>query len=171
MKIKSINALGLSFTDESGPKRIDYQELPQEMRDYYQFGEEEAEAARARELEIEKGVADRIKKGEAKAEIARPNRREQDPVVDSVDRVEILTLRQQISVMEARLTGLESELGNARSRARGSGRSRSAPGSLETWDERASRLARVKVRAELQLAQLQDRLWVIDESYREERKR
>ena len=32
VKIKSINALGLSFTDESGPRRIDYQELPQEMR-------------------------------------------------------------------------------------------------------------------------------------------
>ena len=178
VSISEVSAEGIRIQHESGAAILPVLVLPATLRGELMLDLVESQGVINARREAEMAAAKKRREARNQPVVPkpdrsrpRPNRREQDPVVDSVDRVEILTLRQQISVMEARLTGLESELGNARSRARGSGRSRSAPGSLETWDERASRLARVKVRAELQLAQLQDRLWVIDESYREERKR
>lgn len=60
--IRSVDALGLAFTDETGPKKVDCKVLPMAMQDYYQFGEEEAEVQRVKEREIEAGVTARIVK-------------------------------------------------------------------------------------------------------------
>ena len=58
--IRAVDSLGLSFITESGPKKVPYTELPAEMQDYYQFGEEEAEAQRAKLREDEDAAAARI---------------------------------------------------------------------------------------------------------------
>lgn len=60
--IKSIDALGLSFTNQSGPKRIAAADLPADLQDYYQFGEDEAANQRKKEQQAEALVASRIAK-------------------------------------------------------------------------------------------------------------
>lgn len=61
VKIKRVTALELSFMDETGPKGVPYKDLPPEMQDYYQFGEDEAATVRSERGRIEKRVTERLK--------------------------------------------------------------------------------------------------------------
>lgn len=52
--ITKVDAIGIGIDHESGGRRIPYKELPAEMRDYYQFGENEAQELAQREIERQK---------------------------------------------------------------------------------------------------------------------
>lgn len=52
--ITKVDAIGMGIDHESGGRRIPYKELPAEMRDYYQFGENEAQELAQREIDRQK---------------------------------------------------------------------------------------------------------------------
>lgn len=52
--ITKVDAIGIGINHESGGRRIPYKELPLEMQDYYQFGENEAQEFAQREIERQK---------------------------------------------------------------------------------------------------------------------
>lgn len=89
-------------------------------------------------------------------------RDEEDP-----DREEILALRLEVAKLEVQVERLQDLFDEAQLQSRGN--QRSPPGSLETWEQRAARLATLERKASVRLRVAEDRLMELDPQYRRRR--
>ncbi len=102
--IKAVDSLGLSFTTDSGPKKVPYTDLPAELQDLYQFGEEEAEAQRAKLREAEAEVAARV------AASRRQQKTRRDDNKETHDAGERQRLKDKIAELERGITAAERKI-------------------------------------------------------------
>jgi hypothetical protein len=104
VSIREVTAIGIQIRHDEGQKRIAFEDLPDEMKDYYQFDPNQKEDAKkaedaAREAhEKEVGISDKL----AEADMAK--QRERDAVLDKEKR------RRNIAEKEAQILALQSDI-------------------------------------------------------------
>ncbi|MDE0597447.1 MAG: hypothetical protein OSB65_19590 [Roseibacillus sp.] len=171
MSITKVTAEGIGIRHDSGAANIPARLLPKKLRDELLL--DLVESQRLIDERREAELAAIKKRREAKAPKPKPptprriTRTPSGRARDVAERPQvIMALREQIAGLAGRLSQLRQDLEEARMRASGAGKARSAPGSLETWGGRKARLARIEARAEAQISVLRMRLREIDPSYR-----
>ena len=171
--LRSVSALELQIAHESGTATLAVAELPRELCDEYQLSpaaaQKELDAAEAARMERRQALEE-LRRAKSERELGksrkrpatrpRPKGENQDPELAE----EIASLRREAIELHTRLTALSAEIIEARMKA--SGNQRSPPGSLETWEQRAMRLARMEGRMVAHLTDVENRLWVLDRRYR-----
>jgi hypothetical protein len=177
--IRNVSALGMRISHRTGSATLEVVDLSDEFLEAYQLSHAEArgilatrrEAQRARLEEREQEreavrqqeLADaRERASEAKSRI--PSRRVPPRTVrDPEKEAEIAELRLEVAGLRARVATLRAQVAEARRKAYGN--QRSPPGSLETWEQRAVRLAGVAGKLNAKLEVVVGRLRALDPTY------
>ena len=179
VRVKSVTPLGVSISHSSGATRLGYRDMPLEWQKGLMYTA--VEVAQATAEEQKRQIATR----------ARSTRLEKD--ANKVRQIASLNMKYSTACLEANLArnkvSYNTSLRQSRRYSTSSYRnyntstgtyyrssyrpryritlnpSRSVPGSLETWEQRAVRYERAKVRYGAQLASLRSRLASADPSY------
>lgn len=102
--IKNVTPVGMELRHRDGLKRLPFEELPDEMQDYYQFDNGQKEAELMRELEMRK-------KHNKAVELAKKNlaaQRERQKAADAIKNRSEAT--KTIAILEQRIIQLQSEV-------------------------------------------------------------
>ena len=173
--LRNVSPLEVKIAHESGTTTLAVAELSREFCDEFLLSPAEAQkaldaAAEAREerrqalealrqVERERAVAKT-----RKHPVTRPRRGSNDENQDPDLVEETASLRREAIQLRTRLTTLGADVMEARMKA--SGKQRSPPGSLETWEQRATRLADIEGRVWAHLTDVENRLSAVDPHYR-----
>ncbi len=159
-RISKVTEVGLEIRHEDGIARVQAPDLPSELRARFQWDDARRTKALREERrsheEITRTAPQVVEKPRAPEPRARPSRRE-TPAEDQASR-----LRADVIHWQTRTRSLRKEHQSALSRA--SYGAASVPGSLETWQARASRLGKELTKSRTNLAVARNRLAVMSPS-------
>lgn len=192
--IKSVGPTGVSISHSTGASRLGYREMPEQWRERLRFTALEiAQATEAEQKRLASVRAIQAKRGKELDEIKKDASRRQ--LIASLHRqVASVSARLATARLEASLAhnkvSYNQSLRRTRTYARSSYRyyntstgayyrnyyrpryritvnntSKSVPGSLETWKQRAARYERASTRLASELAGLRSRLAAVDPTY------
>ncbi|WP_345714445.1 hypothetical protein [Luteolibacter yonseiensis] len=102
--IRDVTAIGIQIRHEEGQKRVDYEDLPADMQDYYQFDAAQKEAEIANEETVRKTHNKDVLEADKLAEIEMGKQREREALLDKEKR------RRQIAGKEADINALQAEI-------------------------------------------------------------
>jgi hypothetical protein len=137
--INRVTPLGLEISHAHGLAKVDFMDLSLELRERFQWDEEE----RARIL------ADGLDSGPERPLTA--DNSVEKAVPNQPQGADIAAIRAEITLWSNRVSSLRNELSQAESQSR-YGSNRSVPGSLRTWGEQAALLRKDITRSETRLA-------------------
>jgi hypothetical protein len=140
--ITRVTEVGLEIRHTDGIARIQPPDLDPKMQDRFQWSDED----RRKVLNEELINLERVSGNPEPAErvIVRPQTR------DSFDPDELAALRRRVTGWQIKISQLRNDQSAARAHS-GGGNQASVPGSLETWNAKAERLARELARAQAAL--------------------
>lgn len=148
--ISRVTDVGLEIRHENGIARIQAPDLDQAMQDRFQWDDEERRARLNQENAAQEAVAripEAVEPMEARPETPiRPNRDE-----GGVDPDKLESLRGKVTFWKNKVAQVSSDRSRALSSA-SYGSQSSVPGSLETWQAKASRLGTELAKARSELA-------------------
>ncbi len=124
--VRKVSAVGIEIRHRDGHKRIGFEDLPEEMQDYYQFDKDQMLAEVKREAEIRKehnravAISDKAVAAEAEVTRAREMReaREKATLTISEKRARLTAIDRDIQQLESDLANSESAASSARSAGR-----------------------------------------------------
>lgn len=144
--ITQVTEVGLEIRHKDGIARIKSQDLSTAMQDRFQWNDKEQQARFAAEEEVHKAM----EPNRVIEELVPPHGRESGQS-GGPDERKLEALRGKVSAWKAKVSKLKSDHSQALSSASNNSQS-SVPGSLETWQVRASRLGGDLARARAELA-------------------
>ena len=134
VSIRKVTAVGIDIRHRDGLTRIEYEELPEEMQDYYQFDADQKAAEISREAKMKNRHYKAVAVAETKRSEVMAVEREEAELQAEADRQSLIVeKRARITTLQSEITQLESEVSSADSAAasaRASGKmhlSRSGP--------------------------------------------
>jgi hypothetical protein len=161
--ISRVTDVGLEIRHEHGIARIQAPDLDASMQDRFQWNDEERRARLAAEKADHDSIAPPpAPEDEPVAKIKRPSpsTKKTDSSKDEVDPDELSMLRSNVIAWKSKVVQLDADRSQAISSASYGGQS-SVPGSLETWQAKASRLGGELARARAKLAEAKAALMVV----------
>jgi len=190
VRIKEVTPLGVTISHSHGVCRLGFQKMPREWRKTLMFTAVEVARATAAEQQRQTAMKNRIDQREKKIGKVRQSLAKQRKISSLRRQIAALRIKYSTASLEASLArnkvSYQRSLRLARRYARSSYRyydtttgryyrsryrpryrvtfngSKSVPGSLETWEQRAVRYERAKAKYAAQLINLRSRLSVID---------
>ncbi len=163
--IRGISTLEMKISYEGGFGTVSVLDLPAQIVDEFQLDKSEVreilnarKEAQQAQLAKRKEVAKRKAEEQLLADKEREGKKSRGPSKEEreASQMEIAKTRVAVAKLEASLQLLNVQLAEARRKTSGS--QRSPPGSLETWGQRANRLANLVARATTQLSVMESRL-------------
>lgn len=136
--IKRVTDVGLEISHEHGMARVQMQDLDAGMRDRFQWNVEERRR-RLKEEEKQRDALTAKREDGRRGKPAAGKRGRRPARTLSAEREKIEERRSGVRLWMGRVSQLRKDAAEARSAAT-NGSSASVPGSLETWDQRATRL-------------------------------
>jgi len=152
--ITRVSSAGIEFRHDQGISRLLPEDLEPLWHDRFQWTRDEISRILDQEKAMETLHNERDAKGKIKNEPEPPtNKKKKKKSEPDANELRIDGLRDEVLDSRKRLNAALSEAANARSQA-AMNRGRSVPGSLETWEQRASRLdsSATKIRAQYMTA-------------------
>ncbi len=118
VNIREVTAVGIQIRHDEGQKRIPFEDLPQEMVDYYQFDPNQKQAALAEEQESRGQHDAAVAVANAAAEQQMALQREKQAEENRRKMVEAIAAKTaQIELLKVEINGLENDLNRAASEA------------------------------------------------------
>jgi chromosome segregation ATPase len=116
--ISKVTAIGIDIRHDEGLGRVNFEQLPEEIRDLYQYDENQMIAAATKEAETRAGLARAV----AKAEEAAKDADEEQKALDTEETkrnlvAQIASKEAQASAIEEQIQQLESDISSAESAA------------------------------------------------------
>lgn len=193
VRVKSVTPLGVSISHSSGATRLGYRDMPLEWQKGLMYTAVEVAQATAEEQKRQIATRARSTRLEKDANKVRQTETKRNEIANLRRQIASLNMKYSTACLEANLArnkvSYNTSLRQSRRYSTSSYRnyntstgtyyrssyrpryritlnpSRSVPGSLETWEQRAVRYERAKVRYGAQLASLRSRLASADPSY------
>lgn len=148
--IRKFDDIGMGITHGSGSSRISVFDLPNEIRQRFDFSVTEVDQALKKERIAQSTV---LPKKPSKKTTQADDSQSAQLIIEEA-RTALHKILSQISSFEAKKNHALSEATSARAQARYS-RTRSGPSGLETWEERAHRFDKLALQYARKLAELQ----------------
>lgn len=109
--IREVTAIGIQIRHDEGQKRIPFEELPDEMKDYYQFDPAQKENASAEEDRIRKEHEILVANADKVADAEMVKQREQDAILDKEKKRRLIAEKEALIVtIQADIRRLNNEM-------------------------------------------------------------
>lgn len=109
--IRTVDAVGILIRHEAGQKRIDYEGLPAEMKDYYQFDPGQKKELLDQEARNHGALLDAVDKKNKEDEIAATTRRDDEVAVEKENADEQIKVKtERIRQLKQKLEDLDKDL-------------------------------------------------------------